>query len=623
MQGLSAPLVDPLHPKYLIQSKEDFEAVTAYLDQEDIIGLDTETNAKFSKYELGLVGISLGFDLFSVYIPLAHIEGEQLDMGYVLEKLRPFLEDPNSRYICHNTKFDEMVFRVYGINCQGSGDDTMTMAWLLKEEGRHGLKLLVNQVLGYKMQTYEDVVTGEKRKKGERPDYNFALVKMEDALSYAADDAYYTLRLYHRFRAELERQAIFRAYEEIERPLIRVVGMMEWKGLVVDTEAVAAARIKFPSVMSAIEEDILEQAGQPFNVDSPKQLGTMLFDVLKIAKNPPVTKTGQYKTDAKTLAKYEITSPIVERILYRKKVKKTYDVFIEGLQPHIQHGRVHGTFNPNGAATGRFSSSKPNLQQLQGDEIESIKVRDFFIPSPGNTYVIGDYGQVELRVMAHLAQDEVAIAAFYSGRDFHSETARAMFSLGEHTQPTTRQRFYAKGLNFGIPYGRGPSSVGESLGIPGCCCGTTTFNEEGRKIHAKGCWTMGCGNCGVCFTNKWYEGFPKVGPYKQEVLKECRNRGYVRTLAGRKRRLPAIKSSDQMIRSGAERQAFNTVCQGGAADILLQIHDELVVESPIEHAEEVCHIMNQVLEHPINGTNPLRLPLKFEPVIVDRWSKAK
>lgn len=615
--------------KYLITNKEDFESLLEYIRHEEIFGLDTETNGKWSQFELNLVGISLGFDLFSCYIPLTHFKGEQLSLQYVLEKLKPILEDPNTNYVCHNTKFDEKVFKIYGIECQGSGDDTYVLSWLLNEEhakGTHGLKYLVRETLGITMETYEDVIDRGPKRRGAARDYNFAAVSIEDALSYAADDAYYTLRLYRVFRDQVEREGLWNAYVNIERPLLRIVRDMELNGLLVDKKYLAYAEEKYPEIMEAIEVEVYEEAGTSFNIDSGAQLGPILFEHLDIGKGKAEkTKTGRYSTDKKTLEKYS-RHKIVEKILRRKRVKKTYDVFVAGLGPHIQpDGRVHAEFNSCGTVTGRFSSNKPNLQQIQGDEIETIKVRDFFIPSEGNVFVVGDFGQIELRVMAHFARDETAIAAFASGRDFHTETARGMFNIPEGQEPTARNRFNAKGINFGVPYGRGSYSVAEVL-----------------KLDRIDCRGDECGDCAQCYIDKWYENFPRVGPYKKVFLQKARKNTYMRTISGRKRRLPHLRSSESKLRYGAERQAFNCLCQGSAADIiklgmvqvadklpplgakiLIQVHDELVVECPKENAQKVVEVLKETMEYPLNGQNPLRLPLNFEPKIVERWSQAK
>lgn len=608
-------------PQFLVNTKEDFDAIIEYLKDEDIFGLDTETNGKWSQFQLNLVGISLGFDDFCCYIPLTHVEGEQLPLEYVIGKLKPILEDPETRYVCHNTKFDEKVLKIYGIDCQGSGDDTLVLCWLLDEEGSHGLKAITQRYLGVKMETYEDVIKKQRHRRSTN-DHNFARVSLDDALSYAAADAYFTLRLYRIFRERVHLEKLWDAYINIERPLIRILRDMELRGILIDQRHLKYAAVRYPELMEELAAEIYEEAGEVFNLDSSTQLGPILYEKLGIGTNVRKTATGRYSTDKKTLTIYAGKHHIVENILRRKKIKKTYDVYVKGLSEYVEeNGRVYPQFNSTGTVTGRFSGSSPSLQQVQGDEVEEIKVRDFFIPSPGYIFIVGDYGQIELRVMAHFAKDIVAIAAFNSGRDFHNETAREMYGVDT---PTARQRFFAKALNFGIPYGRGPISVAETLDI---------------KV---GCKSHDCGECGACYIQRWFGAFPAVKPYKEALIRRTRSQGFMRTISGRKRRLAHICSPDPKLRFGAERQAFNTLCQGSAADIiklgmvqvaprlkaldahiLIQVHDELVVEAPIENAEKVVEELKEVMEYPLGGLNPLSLPLKFDPKIVEHWSEAK
>lgn len=620
--------------KYLIDSKEDFELLIDYINSEDIFAYDTETNGKFSRFEVQLVGISFGFDDFACYIPLTHTEGKQLDISYVLERLKPIFEDPSKRYVAHHAKFDEMVLGVYSIDARGSGDDTYVMAWLLSEtRGSKGLKALTERYLGIKMETYEDVISKGPKKRNIDRDYNFAKVRLEDALSYAADDAYYTLELYHLFHKHLVAQKLLAAYENIERPLVRVVKDIEKTGIAIDREYLEYADKTLPKIADDVEAAIYEEAGEVFKIDSAKQLGHILFDKLQIGKNVPRTPSGNYSTDKKTLANYASKHEIVDNVLRRKKVKKTHSTFVEGLKVFIEKdGRVHPSFNPQGTVTGRFAGNSPNLQQIEGDEVESVKVRNFFVPSKGCAFVVSDYSQIELRILAHLSKDANMIYAFTGGgNDFHEETARKMLQLqGKPLELSEevphRARFNAKALNFGIPYGRGEVSVAEQLGVPIRC-------KEGTF----------CQNCGRCFIRSWFAAFPDVLKFKEATIGKARQRGFIRTLAGRKRRLlPEIRSNDWRLRGGAERQAFNTIIQGSAADIIklamvelasplleldsrmiIQIHDELVVESPLEQCDNVAIVLKNIMENPLKGRNPLSIPLITEPKIVEKWGDAK
>lgn len=642
-----------MHHKALLDNKQDFEAVLERLKTEPF-AYDTETNGKFSRFEVSLVGMSFGFTDAAYYVPINHIDtsSPQLEMGYVLDSIKPIFETPGRMYVAHNAKFDEMVLGVYGIECLGTGDDTYVMAWLLDESiGGKGLKNLAKEKLGVTMETYEDVISDAKKIRNVDRDYSFAPVAIKDALSYASDDAYYTLKLYDLFKPQLEEQGLWKAYEKIERPFNRVLRHMEGYGILVDKESLEDANRRFPEIADEIDSLIYEAAGERFNVGARQQLARILFEKLKIRGDftLPRTKSGDYKTDKNVLERLAPQHEIVRNILRRKKIAKTHSTFVVGTKTQIEKdGRVRPSFNGCGTVTGRLSCRAPNMQNVDTKEVEAIRVRNLFVPQPGFRFVVADYSQIELRVLAHLSGDEVMLNAFNSGRDFHDETAREM--LKKQGRPLALEeavpgieRTYAKSLNFGIPYGRGPFSVGELLGKPGQC------KYWLHKDKATGKWWQNgevlkkpCGDCGKCFIETWFEAFPKVRQFKKKTLMEAKARGFVRTLAGRKRRLPNLESANPMLKGNAERQAFNTRMQGSAADILkaamigmepvldevnahmiIQIHDELVVECPEDMCEYVKKEMKRIMEAPVNGKNPLRLDLITNPVIVDRWSDAK
>lgn len=611
--------------KKLVQTTSHLDDLLSDLNNTDIFSYDTETNAKVDRFEVSMVGMSFSgpFDR-AYYIPFLHQdEAEQLDIHWTLGELKPFFTDKDKQKICHNVKFDEMVLSRYGIRVEGFGHDTMTMAWLLKEQqarGSKGLKKLAETHLGVRMTTYEEVVDAKKRKRGEAKDFNFAKVALKDALSYAADDAYYCWKLFVKFKEELIQQKLWDAYRYVEGPFNRVLGDMEARGVTIDLDAVEYADKRLPKLLEEVEADIYKQAGEVFNIGSGPQLGPILFEKLGIGKNVPKTKTGNYATDKKTLEIYATKHKIVEDILRRKKIQKTHSTFVEGTKKFIaQDGRIHPRFNGTGTVTGRLSGSNPNLQQIEGDEVEEIKVRNFFVASPGHKLIVSDYSQVELRLMAHFSKDKYMIESFLSGRDFHDEVARRMFHIKDEDEVPRRLRVVAKTLNFGVGYGRGPKGIAEQLDI------SQTEAQD--------------------FIANWFEKFAGVSAYKKYLISQARRQGFIRTLTGRKRRLlPDIQSDDWRLRGRAERQAFNTKIQGSAADLIkmamnnlheplekynahmiIQIHDELVIECP-DDDNRVYDCMTEVksiMENPLNGKNPLRLPLVTEPVIADRWGEAK
>lgn len=595
---------------------------------------DTETNGVFDRFGVSLVGISFAHHEYipkedgitpdpvgcvSYYLPMNHLTDEpQLDINYALEKLKPIFESEHIPKVCHNAKFDEMVLARHGIQVSGDGHDTYVMAWLLSEDtSSKGLKALVERHFGVEMETYEDVVAAAPKKKNVPRDFSFARVGIKEALSYAGDDAYWTYRLYEKFKAELEKQNLWVPYEKVERPFTRVLKNVEARGVYIDRPYIDLADKKLPELAEQVEAEIYAEAGQVFNPDSGKQLGDILFSKLGIGKNVPKTSTGNYSTNKKTLENYAAKHKIVENVLRRKKIKKTHSVFVDGLKAFIaRDGKIHPSFNGCGTVTGRLSCRSPNLQQIEGDEVEDIRVRNFFIPTPGYRFIVADYGQVELRVMAHFSKDQKMIDAFLSGRDFHEETARGMYHVPDDKEVLPRQRFYAKAINFGIGYGRGPVSVGEQMGVS---------MEEAKEV-----------------IRRWHENFPQIQPYKNHVFKQARQQGYIRTLTGRKRRLPYITSDDRALRAGAERQAFSSKIQGSAADLIklamislepelakhdahmcIQIHDEIVMEAPEDIAEELVPVVANIMKNPVKGKNPLRLPLVVDPKVVDKWGDAK
>lgn len=606
----------------LIQTKESFNKLLSRLENTDIFAYDSETNGTFDRFKVEVVGLSFAWredEITAVYLPISHLEGEQVPIDYVLDGLTPLFESKKHEKICHNTKFDEMVLSRYGIEVQGFAHCTFVMAWMLAEDSSSkGLKQLVLRNYGVEMSTYEDTIQAAPKKRGVDRNFSFAPVRLEDAKEYGAADSYWAYRLFEDFKPELIEQGLWDAYVHIEAPFVRVLRHMEARGVCIDLDNINRADKRLPKIIEEVEASIYEQAGEVFNIGSGQQLGHILFEKLGVGEHVKTTKTGNYSTDKKTLALYASKHQIVRDILRRKKIVKTHSTFVEGLKKFIaEDGKLHASFNGNGTVTGRLNSRSPNLQNIEGDEVEEVKIRSFFVPSPGYRFLVADFGQVELRIMAHCANDTEMINAFLTGRDFHEETARRMFNLSEELEVSPRQRFYAKAINFGIGYGRGPFSIAEQVGCS---------QEEAQA-----------------YIDDWKRSFPTVTRYIDYVVKQTRERGYVRTLSGRKRRLlPEIRSNNWAVRTHAERQAFNSRIQGSAADIIkmamialepaledlggficIQIHDELVIEIPDDRAEEGLQTVQRIMENPHNGSNPLRLPLVVDPKIVDNWSEGK
>lgn len=612
-----------MYEKILVNTESKLEQLKDELSNSPIFGYDTETNGTFDRFKMALVGMSFAANKErAYYVPINHLEGEQLLLDQVLEAVKPALLNEKVEKVCHNAKFDETVMRKYKVFVQGKGHDTFIMNWMLSEsaggKGSRSLKPLVFNHLGYKMKTYEEVVEAAPKKRGEVRDYNFAKVLLDDAVEYAADDAYWVLMLFFHYKKELEKQSIWKPYYHLECPFNRVLVALEEKGVKIDMDAIAYADKRLPAIVEQVDSDIYEQAGEVFNIGSGKQLGPILFEKLKIGNNVPKTNSGLYKTDKKTLELYAAKHKIVEDVLRRKKITKTHSTFVEGIANFISpDNRLHAGFNGCGTVTGRLSSSKPNLQNIEGDEVEEIKVRNFFVPTDGHRFVVADYSQIELRIIAHFSRDERMTAAFMQGdEDFHEAVAREVFEVPDGEKVTRRQRVIAKTINFGIGYGRGGASIAELLDIP---------VYQGKQ-----------------YVEDWFEKFNGVRAYKNYLIAKAKEVEYIRTISGRKRRLPDINSKVWKIKGRAERQAMNTKIQGSAADIIkaamnvmdeplrelnsqmvIQIHDELVIDTPTDKVDEVVGIVKQIMENPINGKNPLRLPLVVDPLVVDRWGDAK
>lgn len=621
---LSETLKKTSTAKGLIDTQEKLDSLLKLIEHcdDNIIAFDTETNGTFKRSKIKMVGMSLAFNIqgkkVAFYLPFHHntevLTDQLFDIAKSLDKLKVILENDKYEKVAHNAKFDQMVLSQYGVSIKGVLHDTYIMAWLYNESGPRGLKQLVHDHLNYDMVTYEDVIASAPKKRGVARDYNFANVPIENALDYAADDAYYTLELFEYFKPLLKEEGVWKAYSYVESPFGKVLANVEKRGVLVDKKAVDLANEELPKIADEVESLIYNEAGKVFNIGSGQQLGKILYEELGIGNNVKKTKTGNYATDKKTLKQYAEQHEIVKNILRRKKIQKTYSTFVRGIEESIENdGRVHPNFNGCGTVTGRLSCNNPNLQQIEVDEVETVKVRNFFIPTAGHKFIVADYSQIELRVMAHFSKDKFMIESFLSGHDFHEQTRLKMEEItGEQFK-----RKYAKILNFGAGYGIAGFTIGEMLGIPA---------KKGDE-----------------FVDAWFKAFPGVKVFKEHLLKQATHNGYVRTLTGRKRRLfPEIQSPNWAIRNHAKRQAFNTKIQGSAADIIklamieldkilpyynahtiIQVHDELVIECPEEYISDCLHTVKEKMERPFRGKNPLILPLVTEPMVVDRWGDAK
>ena len=586
----------------LVTDQPGLRRLVRELKKGEYLVLDTETDSLDAR-TARLVGISLAVDQDRAwYIPLAHCDEEgtpvpgQLDRSEVLAALAPFLTNPDLAKIGHNLKYDWTVLASEGNGAtmlQGPLHDTMVGAWLL-EPGRRSYKLDdLCRELGMEMTSFVQV-TG-----GAREDGAFCRVELESAKNYSCEDVYGALSLFLDQREKLTELGLWKLFTEVEGPLIPVLARMEVAGILVDREVLHALAAEFHQRLAALEEEIFQLVGHPFNINSPKQLAVVLFDELGLPRGRK-TKSG-YSTDVKVLERLSQKHELPALILQYRNLAKLISTYVEKLAKLAEKddGRIHSSFNQCGTATGRLSSSNPNLQNIPIRTTEGRRIREAFIAPPGRRLVSADYSQIDLRVLAHYSRDEALIEAFTSGEDIHRRTAAEIF----HVSPqlvTSEMRRVAKTINFGIVYGMSSYGLATQLQVS---------RSEAQK-----------------FIDRYFALYTGVKQFMEDIVKQAERDGYVTTLLGRRRALPEIRSKNRNRREFARRTAINTPVQGTAADIIklamievdsrldgeqvdgrmiLQIHDELVIEVA-EHEVESC---GNLLKEAMEGVMELAVPL--------------
>jgi DNA polymerase-1 len=593
-----------------VLTEADLEGLLAELEKAPRFAFDTETTG-LDPTLADLVGLS-----FSVrsgegwYIPLAHRylgAPEQLEKKVVLERLRPLLTDPNRAKIAQNGKFDALVLRRAGVVVEGLAFDTMIASYLANPAAKsHGMDAMAAELLGYKTITYGEM-TGSGKKQ-----ICFSEVEVEKAVVYAAEDADITLRLAEKLGPMLTETQQEKLFHEVEMPLVPVLADMEWTGVRIDPNFLGALSKELKEKLAALEGEIHAMAGGPFNIGSPKQLGEVLFERLKLPRGKK-TKTG-WSTDVEVLTKLAEDQPIAGRILDYRSLAKLKGTYTDALPKliHPDSGRLHTSFNQALTATGRLSSSEPNLQNIPIRTEEGSRIREAFIPAEGNVLLSADYSQVELRVLAHLAGEAVLRESFEQGEDIHRRTASEIFGVFPE-MVTSEMRRQAKTINFGIIYGMSDFGLARALGI-------------GRKEAQ-------------VFIDNYFARYPGVLGFMESKKEEARARGYVTTLLGRRCAVPEIHSPNRNIRDYAERNAINYPIQGSAADIIkvamvriherlereglqakmvLQVHDELVFDVPEGELELLRALVRQEMESAV----PLDVPLVVDIGTGKNWREA-
>jgi len=593
-----------------VLSEADLAELVAELERAERSAFDTETTG-LDPTLADMVGLS-----FAVrpgegwYIPLAHRylgAPDQLDQCLVLERLRPLLADPGKAKIAQNAKFDLLVLRRAGVEVQGLAFDTMIASYLANPAATsHGMDALAADLLGYKTITYSEMTGSGKKQIG------FADVEVEKAVVYAAEDADITLRLAEKLAPMVKEAAQEKLFFEVEMPLVEVLADMEWSGVRIDPSFLGGLSKELETKLAALEKEIHQMAGGPFNIGSPKQLGEVLFERLNLPRGKK-TKTG-WSTDVEVLTKLAEEQPVAARILDYRSLAKLKGTYTDALPKliHPQTGRLHTSFNQALTATGRLSSSDPNLQNIPIRTEEGSRIREAFIPAEGNLLLSADYSQVELRLLAHLAGEAVLREAFEHGEDIHRRTASEIFGVFPE-MVTAEMRRQAKTINFGVIYGMGAFSLGKDLGIP---------TREAQT-----------------FIDNYFARYPGIKAFMESKKAEAREKLYITTLLGRRCAVPEIHSPNGAIRGYAERNAINYPIQGSAADLIkvamvrihkrlkneglqakmvLQVHDELVFDVPQAELEMVRNLVRAEME----GAIKLDVPLVVDIGVGKNWREA-
>ena len=591
------------HQYTMVQTDEELLALNRKLCAQQSVCFDTETTG-VDPLLSELVGLSFAYkEGEAFYVP---VSADRTEAQRQVEIFRPFFEDGNIEKVGQNLKYDILELRNYGIRVQGRLFDTMIAHYLLNPEIRHGMDYMAEIYLSYKTIHIEELIGAKGKNQGNMRDVDPVLVT-----DYAAEDADITLKLKKILEREIHTNQLDNLYYRVEAPLIYVLAEMEWTGVRLDLNALEDLSVQYTQQLIQIEKEISTMAGIEFNINSPKQIGEVLFDRMRIADKPKKTKTGQYKTSEEELEKMRSRHPIIGKILEQRGLKKLLSTYIDAFPLLInpRTGKIHTSFNQTVAATGRLSSTNPNLQNIPIRDERGKEMRKVFIPDEECLFVSSDYSQIELRIMAHLSGDRNMVEAFNKGQDIHAATAAKIFkvSLDEVTGDMRRK---AKTANFGIIYGITPFGLSERL---------TISRTEAKDL-----------------IDEYFVTFPDVKNYMDESIARARSQGYVETIFGRKRYLPDINSRNATVRGYAERNAINAPIQGSAADIIkvamvriferlekekmrskmiLQVHDELNFNTVPDELPLLRQLVTEEMEHACE----LQVPLKTDLGVGENW----
>lgn len=590
----------------LVDNETEAKKLADFLLTNKIFSLDTETTS-IEALDAKLVGLSFSTEDFRAwYVPVSR---ETEKAKKILEIFRPVYENPKILKVGQNLKYDLTVLANYGIHLSGPLFDTMLAHYLIQPELRHNMDYLAEIYLNYKTIHIEELIGPKGR--GQK---NMGDLEPKDIYKYACEDADVTLRLMKPLAEELRKNSLEEVFQNIEMPLMPVLARMERNGVVLDTDTLKEVENDFTLRLQTLEKDIYELAGHEFTINSPRQVGEVLFGELKLSEKVKKTKSGQYSTSEEVLRDLHSKHPIVQKILDYRGLKKLLSTYVEALPKLINPatGHIHTSFNQAVTATGRLSSSNPNLQNIPVRGEDGREIRKAFIPEEGEIFFSADYSQIELRIMAHLSGDEHMIEAFNAGHDVHAATAARIFHK-DIKDISKDERRKAKTANFGIIYGISAFGLAERMDVS---------RTEAKEL-----------------IDSYFEMYPKIKDYISKAVDTAREKGYIETEFGRRRYLPDINSRNAVVRGYAERNAVNAPIQGTAADIIkiamirvqqrldaegckarmmLQVHDELNFSVPVDEFDKVKRIVIEEMQ----GAYKMSVPLEADCGEGKNWLEA-
>ncbi|MFN5786101.1 MAG: DNA polymerase I [Flavobacteriia bacterium] len=595
-------------PSYhLITKPEERKELLELLLKQDQVCFDTETT-DIDALHAELVGMSFSYkarEAFYVAVP-----ADQEDAQKIVDEFKPFFESQKIEKIAHNIKYDLKVLHRYGIKVSGPTFDTMVAHYLINPESKQSMDFLAEFYLKYKPVSIETLIGKKGKGQGNMRD-----LKPEEVSDYACEDADITFQLKQLFEPEVNKDHLKELFYNLEMPLVNVLKDMEQEGIAIDVKALKDYSADLEKILLQLEKDIKEAAGMDFNVDSPKQLGEVLFDHLKIDPKAKKTKTGQYATSEDILLKLEKAHPMIPMILEYRQLRKLKSTYVDPLPTMCDKvdGRVHTNFMQTVTATGRLSSNNPNLQNIPIKTEKGREIRKAFIPRDKDHVLISaDYSQIELRIIAALSSDKHMVEAFHNNHDIHTATASRVFHVPMN-EVTREQRGAAKAVNFGILYGQSAFGLAQSLNIS---------RTEAKSI-----------------IDSYFEEFSALKSYMDKVMLDARDKGFVETIMKRRRYLPDINSANAVVRGYAERNAINAPIQGSAADIIkmamiklhhtlelhhlkskmiLQVHDELVFDVPKDEVDVMKALVKECMEHALE----VGVPIDVEVGVGENWLDA-